>query len=185
MNRNRFLVLVTMVAVAVFARLIPHPPYLWNFSPIGAMALFGGACFADRRLAFLVPLAALFVSDLFLGLSVLTPVVYGSFALYVLLGRWLRSHRSVVSTAVVTLLRSIQFYLITNFACWALPPADMPPLYPPTLAGLMTCYVAAIPFFWGTLLGDLTFVTVLFGGLALAERGFPSLREPVAQPALA
>jgi hypothetical protein len=185
MSLSRFLVLVTMIVAAVVTRLLPHPSYLWNVSPIGAMALFGGACFASRWLAFFVPLAVLLVSDLFLGMNQVTPVVYASFALYVLLGRLLRSHRSVGSTVAVTLVGSIQFYLITNFACWALPPADMPPFYPPTLAGLMTCYIAAIPFFWGTLVGDLTFVAALFGGLALAERGFPRLREPVAQPALA
>jgi hypothetical protein len=172
MNRNRFLVLVALVVAAVLARLIPHPP---NFSPIGALALFGGACFADRRLAFLVPLAALFVSDLFLGLHVLIPVVYASFALNVLLGRWLRSHRSILSTAAVTLVGSIQFFLVTNFACWVL-------WYPHTLEGLTSCYVGAIPFFRNTLLGDATFVTLLFGGLALAEYGFSGLREAVAPP---
>jgi hypothetical protein len=156
-----------MIVLASLARLIPHPP---NFTPIGAMALFGGACLADRRLALLVPLAALFVSDLFLGLHVLIPVVYGSFAVNVLFGRWLRSRRSVVNTAAVTLLSSIQFFVLTNFACWML-------WYTHTVEGFVTCYVAAVPFFQNTLLGDAMFATGLFGTLALAERGFPVLRE--------
>lgn len=92
MYRLRFLVLVGMILGAAASRLIPHP---FNFTPIGAMALFGGACFADRRAAFLVPLAAMFLSDLAigllsgslsLGLHPLIPVVYGSFALIVCLG---------------------------------------------------------------------------------------------------
>jgi hypothetical protein len=172
MLHPRFLVLAAMIASAALARLIPHPP---NFTPIGAMALFGGACLADRRAALLVPLAALFLSDLSLGLHVLMPVVYGSFALNVLLGRWLRSRRTLVTTAAVTLLGSVQFFAVTNFACWLL-------YYPRTLEGLAACFVAAIPFFQNTLLGDAAFATVLFAGLAVAERGFPALREPTPAP---
>jgi hypothetical protein len=156
-----------MIGLAALARLLPHPP---NFTPIGAMALFGGACVADRRLAFVLPLAALFLSDLFLGLHVLIPVVYGSFTLNVLLGRWLRSRRSVANTAAITLIGSIQFFVTTNFACWLL-------WYTHTTEGLVACYVAAIPFFQNTLLGDAVFATGLFSALAVAERGFPVLRE--------
>jgi hypothetical protein len=167
-NWRRFVALAVFIVLAALARLIPHPP---NFTPVGAMALFGGACLADRRLALLLPLTTLFLSDLFLGLHVLIPVVYGSFAVNVLLGRWLRSRRTFASTAAVTLAGSVQFFVVTNFACWLL-------WYPHTVEGLVTCYVAAIPFFQNTLLGDAVFATALFGGLAVAERGFPVLREP-------
>lgn len=170
--RPRLAALTAMIVLAALARLIPHPP---NFTPVGAMALFGGACLADRRLALLVPLAALFLSDLFLGLHALIPVVYGSFVLNVLLGRWLRTRRTVASTATVALLGSIQFFAVTNFACWLL-------YYPPTAEGFAACYVAAIPFFQNTLLGDALFVAALFGTLAVTERGFPALREPAPTP---
>ncbi|MCS7045092.1 MAG: hypothetical protein NZO58_01920 [Gemmataceae bacterium] len=165
----RLFVLSGLVLSAVLARLIPHPP---NFTPIGALALFSGAVYADRRLAFLLPLAALFVSDVCLGLHVLIPVVYASFMVNVLLGRWLRSRRTILSTAAVTVAGSFQFFLVTNFACWLL-------WYPHTWAGLTACYVAAIPFFHNTLLGDAVFAVALFGALAIAERGFPSVREPI------
>lgn len=98
MHQIRFVMLVGMILIAAAFRLIPHPP---NFVPIGAMALFGGACFATKRMAFLVPLAAMFVSDLAIGLlsgdlplgfHPATPVVYGNFALIVCLGFWLRRH---------------------------------------------------------------------------------------------
>jgi hypothetical protein len=168
MTQTRLLVLAAMIAFAALARLIPHP---LNFTPVGAMALFGGACLADRRHALLVPLAALFLGDLFLGLHVLIPVVYGSFALNVLLGRWLRSRRTGATTAAVTLAGSVQFFVVTNFACWLL-------YYPHSAEGFAACYLAAIPFFQNTLLGDAVFATALFGGLVVAERGFPSLREP-------
>ena len=134
------------------------------------MALLGGACFADRRVALLLPLTALFLSDLVLGLHVLVPVVYGSFAVNVLLGRWLRTRHRLLPVALVTLAGSIQFFVVTNFACWLL-------WYPHTAAGLAACYIAAFPFFHNTLLGDATFVGVLFGAMAFAEAGFPAIRE--------
>ena len=173
--QSRLIVLMALVASAALARWIPHPP---NFTPIGAMALFGGACVADRRLALLLPLAALFLSDLFLGLHILIPVVYGSFALNVLLGRWLHSRRTVINTAAVTLAGSVQFFVVTNFACWLL-------WYPHTVEGLVACYLAAIPFCHNTLLGDAVFATALFGTLAIVERGFPVLREPALAPVVA
>jgi hypothetical protein len=170
MYRLRFAVLMGMIFAAAASRLIPHPP---NFAPIGAMALFGGACFADRRTAFLVPLAAMFLSDLAFGLHLLIPVVYGSFALIVCLGFWLRPRRKVVPIAGAALASSVLFFVLTNFGVWALGS-----FYPKTWSGLVTCYVAAVPFFHNTLLGDVMYATVLFGGLALAEKGLPGLREP-------
>ena len=80
MNKPRFAVLMAIILVAAVLRLIPHPP---NFAPLTAMALFGGACFTDKRAAFLLPLAALFLSDLFIGFYAGMPVVYGAFALTV------------------------------------------------------------------------------------------------------
>jgi hypothetical protein len=169
----RVLLLVSLIVAAALARLVPHPQ---NFTPIGAMAIFAGAVFADRRLALAVPLAALLIGDLATGLHILIPAVYGSFALNVLLARWLRNRRTVVATAAVTLAGAVQFFVTTNFAAWLA-------FYPHTAEGLLQCYVAAVPYFRNTLLGDAVFVTLLFGGLAVAERAFPAVREP--QPAAA
>jgi len=66
------------------------------------------------------------------------------------------------------------FYLVTNFAVWA-----WGALYPRTWSGLIACYTAAIPFFRNSLIGDITFVAVLFGGFAVLQRFFVSLREPL------
>jgi hypothetical protein len=170
MYRIRFFVLAGMILAAAASRLIPHPP---NFAPIGAMALFGGACFAQKRWAFVVPLAAMFLGDLVLGLHRLMPVVYGSFAMIVCLGFRLRRRRTVVPIAGAALASSVLFFVLTNFGVWALGS-----WYPKTLGGLVACYVAAIPFFHNTLLGDAVYSTVLFGGLALAEKGLPAPREP-------
>jgi hypothetical protein len=158
------------------SRLIPHP---YNFAPIGALALFGGAQFADRRLALLVPLLALLLSDLFLGLYSGMGWIYGSFALIVGIGRLLRSHRTAWGIAGASLSASLLFFATTNFAVW---PGSS--TYPQRFAGLMECYTAGLPFFWNTLLGDGCYCLVLFGGFALLESRFAVLREtPAAAPA--
>lgn len=177
--RIRFAVLVSMIVAAATSRLLPHPP---NVAPIGAMALFGGACFASKRAAFLVPLLAMLASDLAIGwlsgdpsmgLHRLIPVVYGSFALIACVGFRLRTRRRAAPIAAAALASSLLFFVLTNFGVWALGS-----WYTKTWAGLAACYVAAVPFFRNTLLGDALYTTLLFGGLALAERGFPALRAP-------
>jgi hypothetical protein len=171
----RFTVLTGLVLAAAASRLIPHP---YNFTPITAMALFGGAYFSDRRLAFLVPLSAMLASDLFIGLHRGIPVVYGSFALIVCIGFLLRRRRRLLPIAGATLGSSLLFFFLTNFAVWA-----AGALYPRTLTGLLACFVAAIPFFQNTLLGDAVYSLILFGGFAFAERNFSALRDaPAAVP---
>jgi hypothetical protein len=165
----RNLLLIALIALASIARVLPHP---WNFAPVGALALLGGATFSSRRAAFLVPLLSLFVGDIFIGFHVLMPVVYTSFLVSVLIGFWLRRGRRAPRIAVATLAGATQFFAITNFAVWA---SGM--TYPRTVAGLVMCYVAGIPFFWNTLAGDALYATLLFGSLAIAEHKFPVLRE--------
>lgn len=168
-NGTRWAAWALLVVLAAFSRLLPHPP---NFIPIGAMALFTGAHMGLRPAAFAVPLLAMLVSDLLIGLHMLMPVVYGSFALITVLG-WavLRTRRSPWRLGGAALLASTLFYLITNFGVWALGS-----WYPKTLEGLLACYVAAIPFFGNTIAGDLFFVALLFGGWAWLERRVPALQ---------
>jgi len=170
MLKPRYEVLIGMILAAALSRLIPHPP---NFAPVGALALFGGAQFADRRLAFLVPLAAMLLSDFCIGLYSHMEWVYGSFALITCMGLWLRSHRSGWGIAGASLTASTLFFLITNFGVWV----GSTTTYAKGLGGLVSCYVAAIPFFGNTLLSDALYCLVLFGGLALLEQRFPILRE--------
>src|SRR6266581_1540847 len=170
MNKPRYIMLVTMVLAAAASRLFPHPP---NFTPIAVIALFGGAQFSNKRAALLVPLAGLFLSDLALGFYAITPVVYGSFALTVCLGFWVRRRHSVQRIVFAAAASAILFFVLTNFGVWALDN-----LYTKTMAGLVNCYVAAIPFFRNMLLGDLVYSGLLFGALALAENRFAQLREP-------
>jgi hypothetical protein len=168
----RLLLALVIIAIAAALRVAPHP---WNFTPIGAMALFSGAILKDRRLAFAFPLLALFVGDLLVGLykpSVML-IVYASFLLSVLIGRFLQGRRSTLRISAATLLGSIQFFLATNFAAWWL--LDF---YPKTAAGLAACYAAGIPLFRNTLAGDAFYAALFFGAFALAEHFVPILREP-------
>lgn len=170
MFKPRFIVIVSMILVGAASRLVPHP---MNFTAVSAMALFSGACLADKRLAFGVPLTAMFLADLVQGFHVLTPVVYGCFVLSVCLGLWLRPRRRVLPIAGATLAGSVVFFVVTNFGVWA-----MLGSFPQTWGGLLACYVAGIPLFLNTVLGDAAYAAVFFGGLKLAEMGFPVLREP-------
>ncbi len=167
----RTLLALVLIALAAALRIAPHP---WNFTPVGAMALFAGATLKNRRLAFLFPLLALFAGDIFIGFHKLIPIVYASFLINVAIGLWLRDGRTVVRISLATLLGAIQFFLITNFAVWQFLSG-----YPHTATGLFACYIAGIPFFWNTLVGDTLYAALLFGGFAFAERFLPALREPV------
>lgn len=172
----RFCVLAGICVTAIAARLLPHPA---NFTPIVAIALFGGAHFTRPAVAFAVPLVAMLLSDAALelmfgwGFHTEMPVVYASFAAVVGIGFLLSGRRRVLPIAVATLASSTLFYLTTNLAVWA-----MGTTYPRTPTGLVACYVAAVPFFGNMVAGDLFYAAVLFGGFALAQRRFPILALP-------
>ena len=180
MLNPRLRTLILMILAAAGTRLLPHPP---NLTSITALALFGGAHFSDRRLAYAVPLLALLLSDLLLGLywswssMAYEPhmwLQYLCFALVVTLGLGLRQRRGVTRTAGTMLAASTLFFVVSNFGVWV-----FQPLYPHTAAGLLACYVAAIPFFGNSLLGDALYTLLLFGGFHLLESRFASLREPL------
>ena len=170
MPKIRLIVVMSIIVGAALSRLIPHPP---NMASITAVALFGGAYLSRKWLAFAVPLLALLLSDFALGFYARMWVVYGSFALVVCIGTLLRKERTPFRIAGATLASSILFFVITNFGVWF-----YGSLYPKTAAGLFACYIAALPFFQNTLVGDALYTAVLFGGFALAERQWPALREP-------
>ena len=172
MLKPRLMLVITMILAAAASRLIPHPP---NMTAITAMALFGGATLADKRLAFLVPLGALFLGDLVLGFHSQIAAVYGCFALVVCIGLWLQPRRTPLVILGATLASSLLFYLVVDFGVWLIDG-----MYPRTAEGLVACYVAALPFLRNGIEGDLFYTLVLFGGLALLERRFPVLRTEAA-----
>lgn len=170
MLKLRVSALIAIILAAAATRLIPHPP---NVTSIAAIALFGGAYFSDKWFAFVVPLSALFLSDLFIGFYPHMEFVYVSFALVVCIGIWLQKRRTILAVGGATFASSLLFFLMTNFGVWY-----FQSLYPKTLDGLLSCYVAGLPFFENSVQGDLIFSAVLFGSFTLLEKGFPQLRDP-------
>jgi len=164
----RFLSLLGIITGAALIRILPHP---WNTTPIAAMALFAGSHFEKKWAAFLVPLCALFISDLVLGFYGSMGFIYACFALVVCIGIAIKGNRSPAIIAAGTLAASLSFFALSNFGVWV-----SSGMYPHTGAGLMACYVAALPFFQHTLLGDFAYTFLLFGIFRLAEREFPVLR---------
>lgn len=162
---SRYIFPFVVILLAALSRLLPHPP---NVAPITALALFGGA-YLSRGYSFIVPAAAMLISDYFLGFHSGMVWVYGSFFAIGVMGLGLHRKRSVSRLAVASLSGSVLFFVVTNFGVWV----SSQVTYPKTLMGLLECYAAAIPFFRNTLLGDAFYVSVLFGCFELVRRFFP------------
>ena len=170
--------LTTVAAIlASLARMVPHPP---NCTPVGALGLFAGGRL-PWWLALPLPLAVMAATDFLLytwfGLAPYNRWVYASFVVYVLLGRLLTGTNSPLRIGAVTVLGSVQFFLITNFGVWLNQHGLATPMYPMTTAGLIACYVAGLPFLGYTLLGDLGFSAALFGAHAYLTRAVPAAEE--------
>lgn len=177
----RLIALSLLVFLAAMSRLLPHPP---NFTPIAAIALFGAAYIAPRWLAVLLPLASLWLSDLFLNNIIYAEYnegfvwftgsliwIYGSFLLISLLGFFALNKISAGRIAGISVIASVLFFLISNFGVWV-----SGGMYSLTASGLIACYTAAIPFFGNTLLGDLCYTGTMFASFALLQKRFPVLQ---------
>ncbi|MDR3389483.1 MAG: hypothetical protein P4L92_20755 [Rudaea sp.] len=166
-------VLIAMIAFAVGVRLVIFyfpGVFPYNFTPVEAIALFGGAYFSDRRLAFIVPLAAMFLADLFIGLHPLIPVIYACIAASVLLGFSLRDKVSVLRIAGCGIAGSLMFFAVVSFAEWLM--GDT--VY--CREGIVSCYVAALPFLKSWLAGTLVWSAALFGGFEVLRRHWTTLQ---------
>ena len=175
---TRFAVLTGIILAGAFMRLIPHWP---NFTPIAAMALFGGAYFGRKYLAFAVPMIAMLISDMLIGFHDGMIAVYIAFAITVSIGLFLRKKMNTATIIGASLTSSVLFFLITNFAAWL----TSPQLYPANFAGLMQCYTAGLvffndgsyglSFFMNEVMGGLFYNTMFFGAYYLAKSRFPAL----------
>ena len=154
------LVFVGLVAFAVTMRLLPHPP---NFAPIAAIAIFSGALL-PRKYAYILPLVAMIISDIFIGLHPLVYATWGSFALIAVLAEYTMRRPNVSKMVGTTLAGSLIFFVISNFAVWV-----QGTMYSQNFAGLVQCYYNALPFFRNTAMGDLTYVAFLFGSYYLIK----------------
>lgn len=150
-------VLISFIIVAVLVRLFPHPP---NVAPITAVALFAGTHFSRKHWAILMPILAMLVTDVFLGFSMITPIVYLAFVGVTALGFVLKKMN--IGTV---LLSSLLFFVVTNLGVWFL-------YYPLTPEGLKTCFTLALPFFGYAVVGDLFFSAALLFGYRYAAKRF-------------
>ena len=159
MNKRNIIIL-SMMALAVLTRLLPHPP---NVAPITAIALFGGCYIKDKNLALALPLLCMFITDLFLGFHMIMPFVYISFMCisYIGIGSKKINNGTILGS-------SLLFFLVTNLGVWYLG-------YPNTLAGLVSCYTLALPFFVNTIIGDLFFTHSLSYSFSKLEERYPVL----------
>jgi hypothetical protein len=177
-------ILAGMIACAVCVRLLIHfvPGLLpCNFTPVEAIALFGGAYFVDRRLAFAVPLIAMLCADLVIAMALprewigdwlgTLPAVYGCIALTVVGGISLSRRISAFRVTGYAFASAVMFFLVTNFATWLAAHAGAGAACTQSLAA---CYVAGIPFFRGTLVGTLLWSAILFGGFELMRARWPA-----------
>jgi len=187
----RFGVILAIILVAAACRFIPHLP---NFTPLGGIALFGAAYFGKRYWAFIVPLAAMFLSDIVLnnivyrfGVEQLSAIpmfssftwlysgalfTYAAMLLIVVLGMWTLKKVRVTNVLFSALGASVIFFLVSNFGTWASGLVG----YPHTFSGLITCYVAGLPFLQNIVAGDLVYTAALFGAFELIQYKFPAIK---------
>ncbi len=181
-SNPRFLTIAGIILFAAISRVFPTMP---NFQPILAIALFAGYYMTDKKLAILIPIGAMLISDILIeltspiffgyytsGFHSIMPFVYGAMIISVFLGSWLIKRLSAFNVIASSLVSAVIFFVVTNFGSWLL--FDM---YPKNLSGLLMSYEMAIPFFRNTAVSTLLYSAAIFGGFSLAEKYIPTLVE--------
>ena len=175
-----YLAIISLILFASFSRIIPHMP---NFTPIGAIALFGGAYLKNRYHAFLIPMISLWLSDLILNNFIFSFYSeftwfypgflwqYASFILIIVIGYLFLKKLNFKNIFITTIFSSLLFFIITNFGVWI-----SGSMYTLDFQGLISCYIMALPFFKGTLLGFMCYSTLLFGVLEFSKYKFEILK---------
>ena len=178
-TRNAILILMIIAAASFRFISYQYPYVLSNFTPVGAIALFGGAYFTDKWKAYLVPLVTLFLSDiainhLYTSKWVLWTTnsiwVYLCFALIVFVGSLIKN-ASVINVFAASLIAVVLHWLITDL------PWLYGNMYTHDLAGYGKSLMAALPFERNMLFGDIAFCAILFGGFELAKSRYNVLRS--------
>lgn len=179
MKAKVWILALACIAIGFIYRLIPGTPH--NFTPIAAIALVGGLYLSSSKWAFGIPIAALFLSDLVLNNTInrvffteQTGMIlwadymvwtYGAMLLTVLIGIMTRKKSTLAKIGMGTLLSSLAFFAVSNFGSWL-----TLPMYTKDLGGMLTCYIAALPFFKATLISNFVFISLFVGSIEwLAE----------------
>lgn len=166
-KKTRIVIAVILMALGIAGRVLEHP---FNFAPISAMAIFAGV-YLGWRYAIIMPLLTMAIGDIFIGFYELPMmlVVYASFAFAGCLGLAIKKYKSVETVIGASLASSIVFFLSTNWAVW-----QFSPWYTRDWSGLVQCFTNALPFFRNTLVGDLFWVSLLFGIYEVVKFGIKS-----------
>jgi len=182
----RTLVLLIFISITAIVRVIFNFNHdispLANFSPIGAMALFGGAYFNKKWKAFAFPLLMLFISDFILHQTVFKAYsngflysgwywVYSAFALMTLVGKWLLKKVTINLFLFSVLICVFIHWIVTDLGVWI-----GSKTYSQDLNGFIACLVNAIPYEWRFLAGTLVYGIVLFGLFEWMKRKYSVLQ---------
>mgnify|MGYP001260266973 CR=1 FL=1 len=156
------LIIPLIIVLAALTRIIPHPP---NFTPIIAIGLFSGVYIQKRYMAVLMPIGAMFLSDLLIGFHGTIYWVYGSLLLVVILGMIIINKVNIINCAMAAICGSFLFFFVTNLGVWL-----TSGFYPKTIEGIITCYIMALPFFSNTIASSLFYSSVIFGSYEILKR---------------
>jgi hypothetical protein len=178
----RFFVLAALILLAAFSRVIPHPV---NFSPLGAIAIFAAAHFNKRWQILCIPILATWLSDIYINNVIYSRYyptftwfyegfyfTYLSYILIAIFGLLLFKKLNFKRILIGILGSSVIFFIVSNLGCWV-----GNSFYPQNFSGLISCYIAGIPYITGTLLGDIFYGLILFGGFSIAQNQLPALRK--------
>ena len=186
----RFAAIFLLIILAAAMR-IPNAAQItpWaNFTPIGALGLFGGAYFNSKWKAFALPMLSLLISDLIINIFIFKGrygimyngwyIIYGIFTLIVFFGKHLIQKVSIKNILIAGIVAALSHWLIADFAVWADGGTDLRTMMPLTKnwAGLLQCYMQGLPFMRNFLTGNLVYGGILFGGFELAQQRFVSLK---------
>ena len=163
----KVILICAIIFLVSLTRIFPHPP---NFTPILALAIFGGAYLPNRITAISLPIISMFISDLIIGFHSQIFTVYATIILLSILGHLMKT-KNFKNFAITGFTGSLIFFIITNFSVWL-----GGSLYPLTIDGIIQCYIMAIPFFHNTLISTILFLTILFFGYTFAEKKISNLK---------
>ena len=151
----------SLIVFLVASRVIPHPP---NFTPVLAVTIFAPYFFRELAISVVIPLAAMVLADLLLGMHSYMLWVYGAMVASVVISYYLRrTGTNLVRIGTLALSSSLLFFVVTNFGVWL-----GSNFYPQTVQGLFACYIAALPFFGNTLVSTMAFCGLFYGVMRMA-----------------
>lgn len=186
----RFTVLILLM-IAVAAMRIPDAACTtpWsNFTPVGAMGLFGGAYFSKKWKAVLFSMLTLFASDLIINIFIHGGkfgimyngwyVIYGIFVLICFIGKWLITTVNVKNVLAAAIVASLTHWLLADFGVWAGGGIDLRTMQPLSRnwEGLLQCYTQGLPYMKNFLAGTIVYSSIMFGSFEWMKQRNTSLQ---------